>query len=64
MADLSPYFPEAQTHAQRAIQFARSTPGNTTALVGMSQVAHVDENLALVPIAPSDPDVIRSLFAE
>jgi len=30
----------------------------------MSQVAHVDENLALVPIAPSDPDVIRSLFAE
>ncbi len=64
MADLSPYFPEAQTHAQRAIQFARSTPGNTTALVGMSQVAHVDENLALVPIAPSDPDVIRGLFAE
>lgn len=63
MADLSPYFPEAQTHAQRAIQFARSTPGNTTALVGMSQVAHVEENLALMPVALTGADVIRSLFA-
>ena len=30
LADLSPYFPQAHTHAQRAIQFARSTPGNTS----------------------------------
>lgn len=33
--------------AQRALQFARSLPGVTTALAGMSQPAHVDENMAL-----------------
>ena len=64
MADLSPYFPHAKTHAQRAIQFARSTPGVATALVGMSQTEHVEENLALASIEPTDPDVIRSLFPE
>jgi len=44
------------TDAQRAIQFVRSTPGVTTALVGMSQRSHVDENMAVaaVPIAPVD----------
>ena len=44
------------TDAQRAIQFVRSTPGVTTALVGMSQRSHVDENLAVaaVPVAPVD----------
>ena len=44
------------TDAQRAIQFVRSTPGVTTALVGMSTRSHVDENLAVaaVPIAPVD----------
>jgi len=30
---------------QAAIQFVRSTPGITTALVGMSRVEHVEENL-------------------
>jgi len=41
------------TDAQRAIQFVRSTPGVTTALVGMARRAHVDENMAVaaVPIA-------------
>ncbi len=33
--------------AQTAIQFVRSTPGVTTALVGMSTAAHVEENLEL-----------------
>lgn len=44
------------TDAQRAIQFVRSTPGVTTALVGMSQRSHVDENMAVaaVPVAPVD----------
>jgi hypothetical protein len=32
------------TDAQTAIQFVRSTPGITTALVGMSSVEHVEEN--------------------
>lgn len=36
--------------AQTAIQFVRSTPGITTALVGMSRVEHVEANLALVQI--------------
>ena len=35
------------TDAQTAIQFVRSTPGITTALVGMSRVEHVVENLQL-----------------
>lgn len=33
---------------QTAIQFVRSTPGITTALVGMSRVEHVEENLNLI----------------
>jgi len=31
---------------QTAIEFVRSTPGITTALIGMSRVEHVEENLA------------------
>ncbi|MEK6409321.1 MAG: aldo/keto reductase [Acidobacteriota bacterium] len=54
---LPPFVGEAlkglSTDAQRAIQFVRSTPGVTTALVGMAQRTHVDENMAVgaVPIA-------------
>ncbi|HEY4424706.1 MAG TPA: aldo/keto reductase [Pyrinomonadaceae bacterium] len=33
--------------AQQAIEFVRSTPGITTALIGMSSVEHVEENLAM-----------------
>ena len=39
--------------AQRAIQFVRSTPGVSTALVGMSHRSHVEENLALARTPPS-----------
>ena len=48
------------TDAQTGIQFVRSAPGVTTALVGMSRVAHVEENLELlkVPTASQD-DLIR-----
>jgi aryl-alcohol dehydrogenase-like predicted oxidoreductase len=63
MAELAPHFPEANTNAQRAIQFARSTPGVTSALVGMSHLDHVVENLALAGIPPADPDTIRGLFS-
>jgi aryl-alcohol dehydrogenase-like predicted oxidoreductase len=31
---------------QTAIEFARSIPGITTSLIGMSKVEHVEENLA------------------
>jgi len=46
--------PGAETDAQRAIQFVRSTPGIAVALVGMSTVAHVRENLGLAKVAPLD----------
>jgi aryl-alcohol dehydrogenase-like predicted oxidoreductase len=50
------------TDAQTGIQFVRSAPGVTTALVGMSQVAHVEENLQLVGILPAEPDDLVSVF--
>jgi aryl-alcohol dehydrogenase-like predicted oxidoreductase len=62
MADLAPYFPDLTDDAQRAIQFARSTPGVTSALIGMSQIAHVEQNLALAAQPPTDPGIIRGLF--
>jgi aryl-alcohol dehydrogenase-like predicted oxidoreductase len=37
--------PDQETDAQRALAFVRSLPGVTTALVGMKQAAHVEENL-------------------
>lgn len=40
------------TDAQRSIQFSRSTPGVTAALVGMSRVEHVAENLAVKGVPP------------
>ncbi|HKR13125.1 MAG TPA: aldo/keto reductase [Pyrinomonadaceae bacterium] len=40
--------------SQTAIQAVRSAPGITTALVGMSQVEHVDENLRLVSVNADD----------
>ncbi len=41
------------TDAQRALQFVRSTPGVGTALCGMTQLAHVEENAALVGLPPA-----------
>ncbi|HEY5885790.1 MAG TPA: aldo/keto reductase [Pyrinomonadaceae bacterium] len=52
------------TDAQTAIQFVRSAPGVTTALVGMSRSAHVEENLALVAIEPAGTDQFMRLFSE
>jgi len=55
------HLPGLRTDAQRAIQFVRSTPGITTALVGMSHIRHVEENLATASVSPA-PDSIRNLF--
>jgi aryl-alcohol dehydrogenase-like predicted oxidoreductase len=52
------------TDAQTGIQFVRSAPGITTALVGMSQRAHVEENLLLASIAPAKPDDLLRVFDE
>jgi aryl-alcohol dehydrogenase-like predicted oxidoreductase len=48
--------------AERAMQFVRSTPGITTALVGMSRVEHVRQNLAVVGVAPASQDQFARLF--
>jgi len=55
-------FEHGLTDAQRALQFVRSAPGVTAALVGMSQVAHVDENLGLRSLAPMRTEAWRSVF--
>lgn len=52
------------TDAQRAIQFVRSAPGLTTALVGMKQTRHVEENLAAARLTPLDETRFWSLFRE
>ncbi len=53
-------FPGLRTPAQRALQFVRSTPGITSALVGMSRRTHVAENLAVsaLPSAPAGVDSV------
>jgi len=51
------------TDAQIAIQFVRSTPGIMTALIGMSRVEHVEENLKLVNVAPVGADNFAQLFS-
>jgi aryl-alcohol dehydrogenase-like predicted oxidoreductase len=49
---LAEKIPGFDTDAQRAIQFTRSTPGITVALVGMSKAEHVRENLAVSQMQP------------
>lgn len=53
---------EWETRAQAAIQFNRSTPGVTTTLVGMGNVAHVEENLAVAQRAPLAREQFFELF--
>ncbi|HKO35646.1 MAG TPA: aldo/keto reductase [Pyrinomonadaceae bacterium] len=52
------------TDAQTGIQFVRSASGITTALVGMSNVEHVAENLELVRVAPAAPSAVMGLFEQ
>jgi len=52
------------TDALTAIQFVRSTPGVTTALVGMSHREHVEENLQLLRIEPVHPEDFDKLFED
>jgi aryl-alcohol dehydrogenase-like predicted oxidoreductase len=52
-----------KTDALNAIQFVRSTPGVTTALIGMSKAAHVEENLGLAKIEPVSAENFQQLFA-
>lgn len=63
--NLPPYIGNAlglKKNSEQALQFARSVPGVTTALVGMSRVDHVRANLALVGIEPAPRDQFLKLF--
>lgn len=55
-------FPELENDAQRCLQFVRSSPGITSAVVGMREPDHIDENLATAAQPPASPEVIRALF--
>ena len=63
-ADLRETLGSLPTDAQTAIQFVRSAPGITTALVGMSSRAHVEENLQLARLAPVAPEQFMQLFSQ
>ncbi len=60
--ELRSRWPEARTEAQFAIQFARSTPGVTTALIGMSKPEHVAENLGVRGFPPAPLEEYLALF--
>ena len=53
---------EGETTAQRGINFARSAPGVTCALVGMASPAHVAENLAAGTYPPMGADTFDAVF--
>jgi aryl-alcohol dehydrogenase-like predicted oxidoreductase len=55
-------FEGLETDGQRALQFVRSTPGVTTALVGMKQLNHVEENLKTARIPPAPWEQYSKLF--
>jgi aryl-alcohol dehydrogenase-like predicted oxidoreductase len=67
--DLASSIPEAidaelhgETAAQRAINFARSAPGVTTALVGTSSPVHVPENVAAGTFEPLGARAFDAVF--
>ena len=62
-AEIAAGLPGLETDAQRALQFVRSTPGITSALVGMSHRQHVEENLRTARVAPLSDERFRALFA-
>ena len=57
-------FPGFETDAQRALQFTRSAPGVSVALVGMSSAAHVKENLAVASIPPVPKQDFLRMFEQ
>jgi aryl-alcohol dehydrogenase-like predicted oxidoreductase len=59
---ISETFQGMETDGQRALQFVRSTPGVTTALVGMKQLSHVEENLRTARVAPASWEQYSKLF--
>jgi aryl-alcohol dehydrogenase-like predicted oxidoreductase len=63
--NLPPYIAAAlgtKKDSVSALQFARSVPGVTTALTGMSHVEHVHANLEVIGIEPAPRDQFLKLF--
>jgi aryl-alcohol dehydrogenase-like predicted oxidoreductase len=63
--NLPPYIAAAlgtKKDSVSALQFARSVPGVTTALAGMSRVEHVHANLEVIGIEPAPRDQFLKLF--
>jgi aryl-alcohol dehydrogenase-like predicted oxidoreductase len=60
--ELRSWFPGMRTDAQCAIQFVRSTPGITCALVGMSRLEHVRENLDTASTPPMTLEQFRAIL--
>ena len=56
-------FPEGETPARRALQFARSAPGLTTALVGVSTPAHAADDFGLAKFPPAESARVLSVFS-
>jgi aryl-alcohol dehydrogenase-like predicted oxidoreductase len=52
-----------ENDAERALQFARSAPGITTALVGMSRAEHARANARLVGVPVTTVDQFSGLFS-
>ncbi|MFZ0509206.1 MAG: aldo/keto reductase [Methylocella sp.] len=59
--ELAKMLPALVTDCQRAIQFARSAPGITSALVGMRTAEHVADSLRIAGIAPLTPAEYKHL---
>jgi aryl-alcohol dehydrogenase-like predicted oxidoreductase len=65
--NLPPFVADAlglESDAERALQFARSAPGITAALVGMSRTAHVEANTRLVSVEPAGLEQFTRLFSK
>jgi aryl-alcohol dehydrogenase-like predicted oxidoreductase len=60
--EVSEHFPGLQTDAQRALQYARSAPGVTVALCGMSHEAHVTENLGIATVPATGRKEFLEMF--
>jgi len=54
--------PGLASDAGRCLQFVRSTPEITSAVVGMRDPDHVEENLAVARVTPASPEAIEALF--
>ncbi len=54
--------PMLANHAQRAIQFNRSTPGVGTTLVGISTPAHLDDVLAVAKLPPLEKTAYLKMY--